>query len=41
MSWEAAVFKSLWVIVLVLPVVIAALALAIGVLGVMARLFLH
>jgi hypothetical protein len=41
MSWEAAVFKSLWVIVLVLPVVIAALAVAIGVLGVMARLFPH
>jgi hypothetical protein len=41
MSWEAAVFKSLWVIVLILPVVIAALAVAIGVLGVMSRLFPH
>lgn len=41
MSWEAAVFKNLWVIVFVLPVVIAALAVAIEVLGVMVRLFPH
>lgn len=40
-SWESGVFKSLWVIVLVLPVVIVALVIAIGVLGVMARLFPH
>jgi hypothetical protein len=40
-SWESGVFKSLWVVVLVLPVVIAALAVAIGVFGVMARLFPH
>lgn len=40
-SWESGVLKSLWVIVLVLPVVIVALVVAIGVLGVMARLFPH
>ncbi|SOF01784.1 hypothetical protein SAMN05446635_9894 [Burkholderia sp. OK233] len=40
-SWQSGVFKSLWLIVLVLPVVIAALAVAISVLGVMARLFPH
>jgi len=38
---ESGAIKSLWVIVLVLPVVIAALVVAIGVLGIVARLFPH
>ena len=38
---ESGAIQSLWVIVLVVPVVIATLVVAMGVLGIVARLFPH
>lgn len=40
-SWESGAIESLWVIVLVVPVVIATLVVAMGVLSIVARLSPH